>query len=64
MRLDKTAFRKQSFAEASDHQRYFRSMSEEEKSRSFRYLVSVAYGFVGRDWPKMDKSLFRARKRS
>ena len=64
MRLDKTAFIKQSHADAADHQRCYARMSPQERGESFRYLMSVNFGFVGRDWPKMDKTLFHARKHS
>ena len=63
MRLDKTAFKKQSPAGAADHQGHYRSTSGEEQARSFRYLMSVAYGFLGREWPRMDKSCVQIRKR-
>lgn len=63
MRLDKTAFKKHSPAEAADHQRHYRRMSGEERAQSFRYLMSVAYGFLGREWPRMDKSCVHIRKR-
>lgn len=62
MRLDKTVFQEQSFTEASDHQRIYKKMSDKEKARSFHHLVSVAYGFVNQDWPRMDKTHFEIRK--
>ena len=64
MRLDKTAFAKQSHAEAADHQRHYAKMSDQERAQSFRYLMSVNFGFVGCDWPRMDKTLFQVRKRT
>lgn len=62
MRLDKSAFSKQSFADAADHRQHYAQMSDEEKAKSFRYLMSVAYGFVDSEWPRMDKTVFRMRK--
>jgi hypothetical protein len=63
VRLDKTAFSKQSFADAANHRQHYEQMSSPEKTKSFRYLMSVAYGFVGDDWPRMDKTAFQIRRR-
>ena len=62
MRLDRTAFKRQSFSDAADHQRHYKQMSPREQAESFRYLMSVAYGFVGRDWPRMDKTAYQTRR--
>lgn len=62
MRLDKSVFAKQSLSQACNHQEHYRNMSGEEQARSFHYLMSVAYGFVGKKWPRMDKSSFQTRK--
>lgn len=58
MKMDKKAFVIQSFEEAADHQKHYGNMSEEEKKDLFFKLMQAAYGFVGNDWPKMDKSHF------
>lgn len=63
MRLDKTVFTRQSFAQAADHQCDYAKMSELERLSSFRHLMSAAYGLVGKDCPKMDKTVFQVRKR-
>ncbi|PXA04797.1 hypothetical protein DDZ13_06420 [Coraliomargarita sinensis] len=64
MRLDRTSFKKQSFAEAAaEHQATYKAMSAEERSKSFKYLMQVNYGFLGKDWPKMDKTAFSKRLR-
>ena len=64
MRMDKTAFTQQSFSQAADHQQHYASMSSVEQAKSFHYLMSVAFGFVDKDWPRMDKSAFQIRKHS
>jgi len=61
MKLDKKAFTIQSFEEAADHQKYYKNISEEEKKDLFFKLMQAAYGFVGKDWPKMDKNHFEVR---
>ncbi len=61
--MDRTAFKQQSFREAADHQSTYCDASVEEQAQHFTYLMSVAFGFVGKPWPKMEKQLFRASKR-
>ena len=63
MKLDKSYHKSQSFKEASSHQKEYDKMTDEEKTKTWHYLMSVAYGFVGKPWPKMDNSYFRIRKR-
>jgi hypothetical protein len=63
MQMDRTAFKQQSFREAADHQSTYRNVSKEDQAEHFKYLMSVAFGFVGQPWPKMDKQEFRASTR-
>ncbi|MEO0510001.1 MAG: hypothetical protein AAF065_09095 [Verrucomicrobiota bacterium] len=63
MRLDKTAFSRQSFADAADHRRHYSQMSPQEKAKTFQYLMSLAYGFATGEWPQMDKTAFQVRRR-
>jgi len=64
VKLDRTSFKKQSFAEAAaEHQATYKSMSAIERSESFQYLMQVNYGFLGKDWPRMDKTVFSKRRR-
>ncbi len=63
MNLDKTYFKKQSFNKAADHQAVYGAMSEEKRAEAWRYLMEVAYGFVGKEWPRMDKNVFSRRSR-
>jgi len=64
MKLDKSIFTQQSFSDAADHQKLYRTKSDKEKSDCFFYLMQVAFGFVGKPWPRMDKGHFESRKRS
>lgn len=64
MELDRTQFKKQTFAEAADHQAIYEKMSDEERGASFRYLMQVNYGFVGKPWPRLDRSAFSQRSRT
>lgn len=62
MRLDKSAFRKQSFKDAANHQQHYSDLSVREQAKSFNYLMATAFGFVGGQWPSMDKTAFQTRK--
>ena len=63
MKFDKTAFKIQTFKQASNHHEEYAKMSDEEKTEAWKYLMSVAFGFVGKPWPKMDKTYFHIRIR-
>jgi hypothetical protein len=62
MRLDKSAFKKQSFRDAADHQKHYEKLPPGRRTESFNYLMSSAFGFVGNNWPQMDKTAFQIRK--
>jgi hypothetical protein len=62
MHLDKSAFRKQSFKDAANHQQHYADLSVEGQSKSFNSLMSAAFGFVDGRWPPMDKTAFQIRK--
>jgi len=62
MRLDKSAFTRQSLASAANHQDAYAEKSWRERGEIFRYLMQVNFGFLGSEWPKMDKSVVRKRK--
>ena len=63
MTLDRNSFKKQSFLEAAEHQSVYNRMTPKERGESFKYLMQVNYGFLGQDWPKMDKTYFIKRAR-
>ena len=62
-RLDRTAFQMLTFDEADKEMKQSDGWTKDSRFRYFNYLVSVAYRFVGEDWPKMDKTFFEMRKR-
>lgn len=63
MKLDRTTFKEQTFAEAADHRAVYDKMSEDERGASFRYLMQVNYGFIGKLWPRLDRTAFSKRSR-
>ena len=63
-RLDKSAFKKQSYNEASNNFKYWTSKSRKERLEAAYYLNSVAYNFPIDDPSRMDKSTSKARKRN
>ena len=48
VRLDRNVFAKQTPVEAAEHRGHYQAMSEQERGRSFRYLMQVSYGFLGK----------------
>jgi hypothetical protein len=63
MRLDRTYFRKQTFEQAADHRSDYLSMNEAERSEAFFILMQASFGFVGEPWPRMEKNVFKKRRR-
>jgi len=61
MKTDKAAFTIQSFEDAADHQKHYKNLPDEEKKDLFFRLMQAAYGFLEKDWPKMDKNHFEVR---
>jgi len=61
MKMDKNFFKIQSFKEAANHQEIYQEMSDDQKENLFFHLMKTAYGFVGGNWPKMDKKFVKAR---
>ena len=61
-RLDRTAFRAGSFADADDHYRHdWRHATPAERLRAARYLISVAFRFELNNPPRLDRSAFSVR---
>jgi hypothetical protein len=60
--MDKQFFRKQSFKESADHQQYYQTLSSKEQTEVFYTLMAAAYGFVGKEFPKMEKRFIEKRK--
>ncbi|MFP4166046.1 MAG: hypothetical protein ACLFUF_02640 [Opitutales bacterium] len=63
VRLDRTTFKKQTFAGAAEHQATYHKMSAGERGASFQYLMQVNYGFLGKPWPRLDRKAFSKRSR-
>lgn len=59
-RMDRTAFKAQTAAEASNHAPYYREMSWKERLHVAIYLNSIAFNFSLDNPPKMDKTKFKA----
>ena len=62
-RMDKTAFKVKTFEEADDVMRDYSSYSMQERLRIYWYLTSIAYKFDLDNPPRMDKTVFRIKKR-
>ena len=63
-KLDRTAFRKQSFEEAANYTTAYKKLTVNERLRIAYYLNSIAYNFDINYPPKMDKTVFEIRKGS
>lgn len=61
-RMDKTAFKVQTFEEADDAMQDYSSYSMQERLRIYWYLTSIAYKFDLDNPPRMDKAVFRIKK--
>lgn len=62
--MNRSLFTRQSRTQAADHQAVYRAMTPEQRAEAWQYLMRVAYGFVGKEWPKMDKTVFSRRSRN
>jgi len=62
--LDRSAFKAQTFEEASNHSAYYRKLSWQERLEIAGELNSVAFNYLLGDPPKMDRTLFKARSRN
>ena len=61
-RMDKTAFKIQTFEEADDAMSNYTNYTIEERLRIYWYLTSIAYKFDLDNPPRMDKTVFQMRK--
>jgi hypothetical protein len=63
-RLDRTAFKAQTAEQATKSQaEYYRSLTWQERLRIANYLNSIAYNYPEYEPPRMDKTVFRIKKR-
>ena len=58
-RLDKSAFEALSFEDADKRMNSSTGVPWNESVNQFNYLISVAFGFLGKEWPRMDKTHFQ-----
>lgn len=63
-KLDRTAFKMQTFQEASDNCDYWLSKTPAERLMAAAYLNSVAYNYPIDDPPRMDKTIFKITNRA
>ena len=63
-RLDRNAFKGQTFEEASSiHAEYYKTLTWQERLRITAYLNSVAFNYPENQPPRLDKSKFQASSR-
>ena len=62
-RLDKTAFNARSHEDTSSDFQYWTSKTLGERLRAAAYLNSVAFNYDFNNPPRMDKTVFKCRKR-
>ncbi len=60
-KLDRTVFKAHNAAESSNHSRYYRNMSWQQRLSITNYLNSVAFNYALDNPPKMDRTKFKAR---
>lgn len=61
-RLDKTAFKAQTYQEADDNTGYWKTQTPVERLKAAWYLISCAYNFPLDSPPRIDKTAFSMRK--
>ena len=61
-KLDRTAFEVLTFEEADRKINDHSDMSWQERLEMLLYLNSIAYKYVNEDAPKLDRTIFSARK--
>ncbi len=61
-RLDRTAFKIQSFEEAADTKEYWLSKTPDERLAAAWYLTCCAYGIDYDNPPRLDRTVFSMRK--
>lgn len=62
--LDRSAFEALSFEDADRKMNRLEGLSWDENVCQFNYLMSVVFGFLGKEWPRMDKTYFEKIKRA
>ncbi len=62
-RLDRTAFKIQTFEEASNQREYWLSKTPKERLEAAWYLICAAYNLDYRAENRLDRTYFQIRKR-
>ncbi len=62
-KLDRTVFKMHHTKDSSNNLNYWKSRSIEERLKAANYLNSVAYDFPAGNPPKIDRTLFKIKKR-
>lgn len=63
-RLDRTAFKAHTAAEAAKHAAFYRNQTWQDRLEITAYLNSVAFNYPINDPPHIDKTFFKARSRN
>lgn len=63
-KLDRTAFKMQSFEEASNNIKYWRGKSVSERFSAAWYLICAAYNLPNDVAIKLDRTAFKMRKKA
>ena len=61
--LDRSAFKAQTAAEASNHASYYKNLTWQERLRIANYLNSIAYNYPENDPPRLNRDAFSVRAR-
>ena len=61
-RLDKNEFKLQTFQEADHNQTYWLKQTPAERFKAAWYLICCAYGIDYNNPPRLDRTVFSARK--
>jgi hypothetical protein len=62
LKLDRTAFKPQTMAEAANHSEYYKKITWQQRLLIAAYLNSVAYQYSVNTPPKMDRNQFQVKK--
>jgi hypothetical protein len=63
-KLDRTAFKIQTFEQADDNKEYWLAKSPSERFNASWYLTCCAYNIDHKNSPRLDRNIFSARKNS
>ncbi|WP_346237329.1 hypothetical protein ABDK00_011120 [Niabella insulamsoli] len=60
-KLNRSAFKAQTAADAADHARHYKNLSWQDRLRITAYLNSMAFNYPLEHPPAMDKTAFKAK---